>query len=49
MAKSSGEKYSNSEARQRFQAALRGARLAGAKPMKSMARKQKKEKTKPGK
>jgi len=37
----SKDEYPSSEARRRFEAALRGARLAGHKPMKSMTPKRK--------
>ena len=35
----SNEKYSAKESRERFDAALRGARIAGHKPMSEIARK----------
>jgi hypothetical protein len=47
--KKSDEKYSAKEARERFEAALRGARVAGHKPMKPSPAKKAKAKKKPGK
>jgi hypothetical protein len=42
----SSDKYSAQEAQQRFEAALRGARGAGHKPMESLKAKPKKRKPK---
>jgi hypothetical protein len=48
MARSSDDQYSDEEARERLVAALKGARLAGHKPMESLIkRKPKVKKTKP--
>jgi hypothetical protein len=53
MRKQNLEKFTPEEARRRFEAALRGARIAGHKPMKSMTPKRTKaqlaKKKKPGK
>jgi hypothetical protein len=43
---SRNEKYGPKEARARFEAALLGARVAGHKPMKSMASKRRKPRKK---
>jgi hypothetical protein len=40
----SSDKYPAQEAQQRFEAALRGARVAGHKPMESLNKKKPKEK-----
>jgi hypothetical protein len=46
------EKFSEKESQKRFEAALKGARLAGHKPMESLTRKtakvQPKKRSKPG-
>ncbi|MGP0093937.1 MAG: hypothetical protein ACLPKB_28940 [Xanthobacteraceae bacterium] len=34
-----GDQYSDEEAQRRFEAAIRGARIAGAKPLKSLTSK----------
>jgi hypothetical protein len=41
------EKYSDSETRRRFEAALRGAFATAPKPMKDIPRKRRKQKRKP--
>lgn len=43
------EKYSAEEARKRFEAALKGARIAGHKPMESLTRGKAKKQRKPKK
>lgn len=40
------EKFSSDETRRRFEAALKGARIAGHKPMESLTKKKPKKKTK---
>jgi hypothetical protein len=40
--KSGNDQYSNAETRQRFDAALRGARISGHKPMSEIAPKKRK-------
>jgi hypothetical protein len=44
MARSSDDQYSDEEARERLVAALKGARLAGHKPMESLIKKKPKAK-----
>jgi hypothetical protein len=43
MPKKAEEKYSDAEAKDRFVASLRGARIAGHKPMESLTRKKAKK------
>ena len=47
--KRSDEQFDEAEAQRRFEAALRGARIAEAKPMRDMPRKDKAPKRKPRK
>jgi hypothetical protein len=47
--KSDSEKFSPDEARRRFEAALKGARIAGHKPMESLTRSKVKKQRKPAK
>lgn len=44
---SASDKYSEKEAKERFEAALRGARIAGHKPMKAQTKKAAKQVAKP--
>jgi hypothetical protein len=47
--KDAQENYSEDEARKRFEAALRGARIAGHKPMESLTQGKAKKQQKPKK
>jgi hypothetical protein len=49
MKKPSADSYSDQEIQRRFEAALRGARLAQARPMKEIPRKRPKRRGKRGK
>lgn len=49
MSRISADKYPEKEAQERFDAALRGARIAGHRPMESMARSKARKQRKPRK